>query len=113
AGATMPAGPAALALRTGAALIPTTLWYSGDAVNGAWEARTEAPIPHTDIATMTEALADRFAAALAAHAADWHMLRRVWTDDLDASAAVVARASADEAADAPLAATTLSPASEM
>ena len=33
--ATMPAGPAALALRTGAALIPTTLWYSGDAVNGA------------------------------------------------------------------------------
>jgi KDO2-lipid IV(A) lauroyltransferase len=84
--ATMPAGPAALALRTGAALVPTTLWYSGDAVNGAWEARTESPIPHTDVATMTQALADRFAAAIAEHPADWHMLQRLWTDDLDPAA---------------------------
>jgi phosphatidylinositol dimannoside acyltransferase len=81
--ATMPAGPALLALRTGAALIPTTLWYSGDAVTGRWEARTEAPIPHTDVATMTQALADAFAAAIAAHPADWHMLQRLWQDDLD------------------------------
>jgi lauroyl/myristoyl acyltransferase len=80
--ATMPAGPALLALRTGAALIPTTLWYSGDAVTGRWEARTEAPIPHTNVATMTQAVADAFAAGIAAHPADWHMLQRLWTDDL-------------------------------
>ncbi len=83
--ATMPAGPAALALRTGAALIPTILWYSGDAVTGAWEAVTEAPIPHTDVATMTQALADAFAAVIAQHPADWHMLQRLWTDDLEGS----------------------------
>ena len=84
---TMPAGPALLALRTGAALIPITLWYSGDAVTGRWEARTEAPIPHTDVATMTQAVADAFAAAIAAHPADWHMLQRLWTDDLAPSRA--------------------------
>jgi phosphatidylinositol dimannoside acyltransferase len=99
--ATMPAGPAALALRTGAALIPTTLWYSGDAVTGAWEARTEAAIPHTDIPRMTQALADRFAAAIAAHPADWHMLQRLWTDDLDTSARPGESAPADASADTP------------
>ncbi len=81
--ATMPAGPAALALLTGAALIPTTLWYSGDALHGAWEARTAAAVPHTDIPTMTQAMADAFAAGIAAHPADWHMLQRLWKDDLE------------------------------
>ncbi len=81
--ATMPAGPALLALRTGAALIPTTLWYSGNPVNGAWEALTAAPVPHTDVGTMTQAMADAFAASIAEHPADWHMLQRLWTDDLD------------------------------
>jgi len=81
--ATMPAGPAALALRTGAALIPTTLWFAGDAVHGHWEARTAPPIPHTDVATMTQAMADAFAAGIAAHPADWHMLQRLWQDDLE------------------------------
>ena len=81
--ATMPAGPAALALRTGAALIPTTTWYTGDAVHGQWRGHTAAPVPHTDVATMTQALADAFAAGIAAHPADWHMLQRLWTDDLE------------------------------
>ena len=36
--ATMPAGPAALALRTGAALMPMTLWYPEDGGPG-WRAR--------------------------------------------------------------------------
>jgi KDO2-lipid IV(A) lauroyltransferase len=82
--ATMPAGPAALALRTGAALVPTLLWYEGDAVNGMWGGRTAPPIPHTDIPTMTQAMADAFAEGIAAHPADWHMLQRLWTDDLEA-----------------------------
>jgi lauroyl/myristoyl acyltransferase len=81
--ATMPAGPAALALRTGAALIPTILWYEGDPVNGAWGAWTGPAIAHTDVATMTQELADVFAAGIAAHPADWHMLQRLWHDDLD------------------------------
>jgi phosphatidylinositol dimannoside acyltransferase len=81
--ATMPAGPAALALRTGAALIPTTLWYEGDAVNGSWGALTAAPIAHTDIPTMTQAMADAFAEQIAEHPQDWHMLQRLWHDDLE------------------------------
>jgi KDO2-lipid IV(A) lauroyltransferase len=32
---------------------------------------------------MTQAMADAFAAAIAAHPADWHMLQRLWQDDLD------------------------------
>jgi KDO2-lipid IV(A) lauroyltransferase len=81
--ATMPAGPAALALRTGAALIPTITWYTGDAVRGEWRGLTGPPIPHTDVATMTQALADAFAEGIAAHPADWHMLQRLWSDDLE------------------------------
>jgi KDO2-lipid IV(A) lauroyltransferase len=29
---------------------------------------------------MTQGLADAFAAGIAAHPADWHMLQRVWRD---------------------------------
>jgi KDO2-lipid IV(A) lauroyltransferase len=32
---------------------------------------------------MTQRLADVFAAAIAAAPHDWHMLQRVWVDDLD------------------------------
>lgn len=81
--ATMPAGPAALALRTGAALVPTLLWFEGDPLDGTWGGRIAPPIPHTDIATMTQAMADAFAEGIAAHPADWHMLQRLWKDDLE------------------------------
>lgn len=74
--ATMPPGPAALALRTGATLLPVTLWFDDD----GWSARIHPEVPHTDIRTMTQALADEFAAGIAAHPADWHMLQRIWRD---------------------------------
>ena len=38
--------------------------------------------PHTDIATMTQTMADNFAAAIAAHPQDWHMFQRLWRADL-------------------------------
>ncbi len=31
---------------------------------------------------MTQALADAFARGIAEHPADWHMLQRLWLDDL-------------------------------
>ncbi len=80
--ATMPAGPAALALRTGATLLPVTLWYDGP----QWHVRIHPAVPPSDVATMTQALADAFAHGvdgIAAHPQDWHMLQRLWTDDLD------------------------------
>jgi KDO2-lipid IV(A) lauroyltransferase len=32
---------------------------------------------------MTQQLADAFADAIAEHPQDWHMLQRIWVDDLD------------------------------
>jgi KDO2-lipid IV(A) lauroyltransferase len=74
--ARMAAGPAALALRTGAVLLPTTLWFDGR----GWAARIHPPVAHTDVPTMTQAMADAFADSISEHPADWHMLQRVWLD---------------------------------
>ena len=86
--ARMPAGPAALALATGAALLPVTMWYAED--GRGWRARIHpevGPPAHGDrkarVAAMTQGLADAFAEGIAAHPADWHMLQRLWVDDLD------------------------------
>ncbi len=77
--ARMPAGPASLALRTGAALVPVHLAFRRD----GWLITFYDEVPPTDVATMTQAMADRFAEGIAAHPADWHMLQRLWLDDLE------------------------------
>jgi lauroyl/myristoyl acyltransferase len=40
-------------------------------------------VPHTDVPTMTQAVATAFEAAIARHPQDWHMLQRLWLDDLE------------------------------
>jgi KDO2-lipid IV(A) lauroyltransferase len=77
--ARMPAGPASLALKTGAALIPVHLAFRP---NG-WQVTFYDQVPPTDVATMTQRLADCFAVGIREHPADWHMLQRLWLDDLD------------------------------
>jgi lauroyl/myristoyl acyltransferase len=84
--ARMPAGPAALALDTGAALLPVTLAYDPD----GWHVHIhpEVPVPAEGtraekITTMTQAVADVFAAGIAAAPQDWHMLQRLWVADLN------------------------------
>lgn len=77
--ARMPAGPASLALKTGAALIPVHLAFRPD----GWQVTFHDEVPATDVSTMTQVLADRFADGIRAHPADWHMLQRLWLDDLD------------------------------
>lgn len=74
----MPAGPASLALRTGARLLPVTLTFTP----GGWRVRFHPYVPHTDIEAMTQAMADSFAAGIADRPADWHMLQTLWLDDL-------------------------------
>jgi KDO2-lipid IV(A) lauroyltransferase len=85
--ARVPAGPAALAVETDSLLLPATLWYPDDGAPG-WRGRIHEPIepPATGsrrekIAQMTQALTDVFAAGIAEHPADWHMVQRVWEAD--------------------------------
>ena len=78
--ARLPAGPAALALATGSVLLPVSLSFTAD----GWRCVFHPEVPHTDVPTMTQALADAFATGIAEHPQDWHMLQRLWLDDLDA-----------------------------
>ena len=76
--ARMPAGPARLALTTGCDLFPTTLSFTDD----GWHIVFHPPVPHTDLETMTQEVARAFERAITAHPADWHMLQKLWLDDL-------------------------------
>ena len=83
--ARFPPGPALLALRTGAAMLPVTLWYDGPHL--VLRINEEVVPPPAGsvrerVATMTQQLADVFAAAIRAHPADWHMLQPLWERDL-------------------------------
>jgi phosphatidylinositol dimannoside acyltransferase len=87
--ARMPAGPAALARDTGAALIPVTLWFH-DERDWCTRIHPEIPVPAlgdraAEIRAMTQAAADAFAEGISDHPQDWHMLQRVWVADLDRS----------------------------
>jgi KDO2-lipid IV(A) lauroyltransferase len=82
----MPVGPAALAIRTGAALLPTTLWYDSEQLHVRFHPRVDRPADlhgRSAIAAMTQEVADVFGAAIAAHPQDWHMLQPFWLADLE------------------------------
>jgi KDO2-lipid IV(A) lauroyltransferase len=91
--AKMPAGPAALAHDTGAALLPVTAWYPSRTRWGL-DIHEEVQVPaegtrEQKIHAMTQQVAGAFQSAIAAHPQDWHMLQRVWTADLDPARAPV------------------------
>jgi phosphatidylinositol dimannoside acyltransferase len=79
----MPAGPAKLAIQTGAALLPVHCWFEDHKVR-RWGFSVHEPLDCTsgDVGVVTQALADRFATNIAAHPADWHMLQPQWLADL-------------------------------
>ncbi len=101
----LPAGPAALAVATGAPLLPVTLYYEPT----YQQAVIHPPIPVPEegsreekIAAMCQSLADVFAQGIAEHPADWHMLQKLWLSDLDpAKAPRPAAAAVAVAADEP------------
>ncbi len=78
----LPAGPAKLALQTGAPLHPAHVYYDGDdcivRIDDAIDTGSG------DVGVITQALADRFAVNIAAHPQDWHMLQPLWLADLSA-----------------------------
>ena len=76
----MPAGPAKLAIETGAALLPVHCWY--DRRRLGFRCTRPLDTSSGDVAAITQALADRFARNIAAHPADWHMMQPQWLADL-------------------------------
>lgn len=81
--ARMPAGPALLALRTGAPLYTVTMWYEPErarcALSQPIEVPTEGPLDQR-VRDLTQKVADGLAAGIAQHPEDWHMLQRLWLD---------------------------------
>jgi phosphatidylinositol dimannoside acyltransferase len=80
------AATAALAVHTGAALMPVATWFEGE----DWGAHIydEIPVPASGtraekVAEMSQQLARIWETAIAEHPQDWHMLQRVFTADLD------------------------------
>ncbi|WP_024877923.1 phosphatidylinositol mannoside acyltransferase [Saccharomonospora piscinae] len=83
--ARFPAGPARLALATGAALLPVGCWFS----DGGWAVRIHPRVrvsSREEVPAATQALADVFAGDIAAHPTDWHMLQPFWRADAEPGA---------------------------
>lgn len=83
---TMPAGPALLAQETGAAIHVVHSWYNAedDGSNVAWGLSASEPIEVTTVEETTQKIADGFAANIATHPQDWHMLQALWPADVKA-----------------------------
>lgn len=76
----MPAGPAKLAIETGAALLPAHCWFEG--AGWGFSVHPELECASGDVGVITQALANQFAENIAAHPEDWHMLQPQWLADL-------------------------------
>jgi len=81
-----PAGPAALAVSTGAALITVRLSYAGDKLvidfdESLVELLPDTATRHDRVQVLTQQVADQFQAAITAHPTDWHMMQSFWDSD--------------------------------
>ena len=93
--AMMQPGSAALAVQTGAALMPVVLWFDGD----GWGVRIgdaipvpELPTRKEQVAAMMQEVAKFFEEGIREHPQDWHMLQPVFVADLDPERLAAARA---------------------
>jgi phosphatidylinositol dimannoside acyltransferase len=82
---TLPGGPATLALRTRAPLLPTAVYFRPD---GGHHAVVQPPIPaqregrlRDDVARVTQLLARRFEQLIRASPEQWHLMQPNWPSD--------------------------------
>jgi lauroyl/myristoyl acyltransferase len=82
----MPAGPALLAVRTGAPLYTAEMWFDDDKPRAMLHGPIPLPGPDEGamdarVRLLTQRMADSFAEGIARHPQDWHMLQRLWLKD--------------------------------
>ncbi|GAA3657384.1 phosphatidylinositol mannoside acyltransferase [Nonomuraea antimicrobica] len=82
----MPAGPPLLAVQTGAALLPAIVYFEGD--DWGIHIHGELPVPaegtrQEKVSALAQGLADVFEKGISEHPEDWHMMQRLWLDDLE------------------------------
>jgi KDO2-lipid IV(A) lauroyltransferase len=77
----MPAGPAMLAIRTGAPLFVVNMWYEeipcGRVIGPLPVPENNRPLDQR-VRELTQRVADELAQGIAAHPTDWHMLQKLW-----------------------------------
>lgn len=78
---TFPVGPAKLAIDTGAELLVVHSWFTEGANGPGWGLKVDPPIEVDELGPTAQRVADAFAANIAAHPVDWHMLQPVWPSD--------------------------------
>ena len=80
--ARMPAGPALLAIRTGADLLTAYVSYTETGIQIDFQ-KINIPSEGEEVDRVkatVQLCADNFAAGIAQHPQDWHMLQRIWVD---------------------------------
>lgn len=75
----MPAGPARLAMETGACLHVVHSWFEGS----RWGFSVSPEVEVDNLTDTVQRIADLFATNIRDHPADWHMLQPLWFSDLD------------------------------
>jgi KDO2-lipid IV(A) lauroyltransferase len=81
--ASMPAGPALLAIRTGVALVTAFVSYTDRGIHIDLK-NIEIPRAGTDtekLNLVVQKCADNFQIGISNHPEDWHMLQRIWAED--------------------------------
>ena len=87
---TLPSGPAVLALRTGAPLLPTCVYDRGPTRHGV--VRPPIPVERTgrfraDVARVTQAIADELELLIRDAPEQWHLMQPNWPSDRSAESA--------------------------
>jgi len=80
----MPAGPAILAIKTGAPLITAYVRYTPSGIEIIFDETlkpTNSGSEEEQIKIITQSMADNFAKRIKENPVDWHMLQRIWVDE--------------------------------
>lgn len=85
--ASLPAGPALLAILTGAPLYPVSMWFEPVGSLGWIHDRVEVPQTGTraeQVKAMTQQIADSLGSGIRENPQDWHMMQALWRADIEA-----------------------------